>query len=197
VNPELKDWLQAIAWLAAGVGVVLAVFKFRSELQLTREQRERDLRWKQAEAAKELNDEMLDDPEARTALEMLDDDGREFDLPLSKQSLRITHKDLQHALNPENDDSDKKLADIRDCFDSLFYYFALLEHHINSTLVLHEDVAFPLDYYVRLLAAFRPEVEAYLDHFKLLQPKAFLYRYDDWKQAPKMKTSGPGSHFNH
>src|SRR5262245_21244180 len=98
----MRDLLQNLAWLATGAGAILAAIKLWSELRLGREQRARDLRWKQAEAGKSLNDEMLTDPQAWPALQMLDYDGLEFELP-SKARVHITHADLRFALDPEHD----------------------------------------------------------------------------------------------
>jgi hypothetical protein len=177
------DWLQASAWVATAIAAGVTALKFWSELRLGREQRERDLRWKQAEAAKTLNDEMLDDAESKLALEMLDYTGRSFQFPSGRSSV-VTHEDLRQAFDPANPATVDKLADIRYCFDGLYYYFATLQHHIKSTLILPEDVAFPLDYYVPLIAEYRPELEAYLTRYRLHQAKAFLERYDSWKTAP-------------
>src|SRR5262245_18644605 len=61
---SMGDVLQNMAWLAAGAGAIIATIKLWSELRQGREQSARDLRWKQAEAGKSLNDEMLTDPQA-------------------------------------------------------------------------------------------------------------------------------------
>ena len=54
---------------------------------------------------------------------------------------------------------------------------AMLEHNIASTLVLAEDVMFPLDYYIGILRKnFHAEVDAYLDRFDLARAKKFLQR---------------------
>jgi hypothetical protein len=185
MRQQLQEWLQAMAWVAAAVAAVVAAFKFRSELRLGREQRDRELRWKQAEAGKSLNDEMLADALAVPALRMLDYDGRSFTLP-SGRPVVITHDDLRIALNPEHrvaDDNAEKEQYICDCFDSLFYFMSTLEHYIQSSLILPEDVAFPLEYYVPLLATFRSVVEEYLDRYRLHKATAFLHRYQAWVDA--------------
>src|SRR5262249_36556170 len=140
IDAELMKWLQAGAWLATAIAAVVAALKFWSELRLGRQQRERDLRWKQAEAAKALNDEMLEDAESKLALEMLDYTGRSFTFP-SGRSAVVTPEDLRQALDPANTATVDTLADIRYCFDRLIYYFATLQHYIKSTLILPDDVA--------------------------------------------------------
>ena len=60
--------LQAAAWIAAAGGLIVTILKFLSELREGRRQRERDLRWRQAEAGKSLNDEMQEDQRAWAAM---------------------------------------------------------------------------------------------------------------------------------
>jgi hypothetical protein len=180
LSTNIKDWLQAVAWVATAAGIIIAAVKLWTELRMTREQRERDLRWKQAEAGKSLNDEMLEDPRAWLALQMLDYPGRTFELLPSKKSATVTYNDLRLALDPSTETSDDKVLDIRDCFDSFFYYLAAFQHHIQNTLILPTDVAFPMEYYVRLLARLRPQVDAYLTHYGLTRSKDFLATFPVW-----------------
>ena len=72
---------------------------------------------------------------------------------------------------------------VRRCFDSLFYFMSLLQHHIKNTLILPEDVEFPLNYYIPLLAQLRPVVDRYLEAFDAGQAQAFLERYPAWTAA--------------
>jgi hypothetical protein len=180
LTQNTMNWFQVIAWVAGAVAVIVAVLKFWSEFSLAREQRARELRWKQAEAGKSLNDEMLTDLEAASALRMLDFDGREIEVPGVGRTA-VTHLNIRRALDPESEAHDRTELHIRDCFDSLFYYLATLEHYIESTLILREDVAFPLDYYVPLLATLKPQVEMYLQQFGLRGAAAFLLRYEAWR----------------
>jgi hypothetical protein len=159
VNEHLKDWLQVAAWAAAAIGALVAAAKFWFELRAGREQRELELRWKQAEKGKELNDELLTDPTAWLALQMLDYEGKKFSLP-SKREIAITYADLRRALDPSLLADTEVDAYIRECFDSLFYFMTFLQHYIRCTLILAEDVAFPLDYYIPLLAKLQPQVKS-------------------------------------
>jgi len=182
LSNSAKDWLQATAWLAAAAGAIVAAFKFWSELHLGREQRARELRWKQAEAGKALNDEMLVDSLASTALQMLDYSGTKFELP-SKDSVVVDRSDIRFALDPRNDTRGEKDLYIRKCFDSLFYYMATMEHYTSSTLIRAEDIAFPLEYYVPLLVEFSDVIELYLKRYQLNRAEKFLSRYQSWTTA--------------
>jgi hypothetical protein len=173
--------LQAVSWLAAGVGVLIAALKYRTDSRVSREQQSRELRWKQAQAGKSLNDEMQGDPWAWPALEMLDYPGEEFEIAPGQRT-RITHDDLLVALDPTFDATDPKHIYMRKCFDTLFYFMAMLEHNISSTLILSDDVSFPLDYYIPILAGFREQVDAYVKNYGLTRTNAFLHRYPQWSR---------------
>src|SRR5262245_12581636 len=100
VDAHLKDWVQLLSWIVAVPTLLITVFRFRADLRLGRQQRALDLRWKQAEAGKKLNDEMLDDEQADAAMQMLDYAGRTFELP-SGASEPISHADVRDVLNPK------------------------------------------------------------------------------------------------
>jgi len=179
IGQNLKDWLQAISWIAASIGVVVAFLKFMTEIRAGRIQRENDLRWKQASAGKELNDEMLKHPEAIAAMQMLDYTSRAYDIP-GHRPVSITHDDLRFALDPNNEVKKPHHIYIRDCFDRLFYYMTMLDHYILQTLVRPDDVSYPLEYYIPRLANFKREIELYLNHFKLSRTQKYLSRYPTW-----------------
>jgi hypothetical protein len=150
IDPAWRDWLQTLSWIAAVIAIPLALLKYVSEQKQNREQRARELtqsklelRWKQAEAAKKLLDEMLKDSHAFAAMKMLDWNDIEFEI---KPNLRllIGERDYLKALRVSDFEFDDKEQYIRDCFDSLFYSMATIEHYIHSDLVRLEDVAFPL-----------------------------------------------------
>jgi hypothetical protein len=175
ISESARDWIPVLSWLAGALGVFVAAAKFRSEVQSNREQRERDLRWRQADAGKKLNDEMLDDREAYAALQMIDSGSRQFELP-SKHTVVVTTEDWLQALDPKAIREDEKSVFIRDCFDSAFYYMATLEHYVQSGLVRVDDVAYPLRYYIPLMKKHRQAIDAYLETFGLLEARRLLER---------------------
>jgi len=157
------------------VGAAVALINLRAG----RFQRAQDLRWKQADAGKKLNDEMLTDVQALAAMDILDYDGREFTLPSGRKET-VSHAEVADGLVPSTPVTSEKQIFIRDSFDSLFYYMAMLEHYTSRTLILAEDVTHPIDYYVRLLASLKRQVDAYLADYRLEQTAAFLRRYPEW-----------------
>jgi hypothetical protein len=187
----LKDWLQAAAWVATAVGLVVTAIKFWSELRAGRLQRDRDLRWRQAEAGKSLNDEMQMDDRAWPAMQMLDSESRAFTLP-NDTLVTITRADIVTALDPASKANDEKSVYIRDCFDALFYFMAMLEHYISNTLIRAEDVAYPIEYYVPFMVPFRVQITAYLNKYGLSRTRVFLERYAAWRVSTEAhENNGP------
>lgn len=179
MDQGLKDWLQATAWIATAVGLIVTAVKFWSEFRQGRLQRERDLRWRQAEAGKGLNDEMQTDDLAWAAMQMLDSERREFKLP-NGETVTIMQADIATALDPETRSTDDKSIYIRDCFDTLFYFLAMLQHYIANTLIRYDDIAYPIEYYVPLMAKFKPQIANYLSKYNLWRTREFLERYEAW-----------------
>jgi hypothetical protein len=71
----------------------------------------------------------------------------EFQMPSGKNVV-ITQSAIRTALDSAIPEGDEQSVHIRDCFDSLFYNMAMLEHYVSINLILEEDVAYPIEYYV-------------------------------------------------
>jgi hypothetical protein len=197
IDPAWKDWIQTLSWLGAVIGIVLALIKYVSEQRQNREQRERELnqsqlelRWKQAEAAKKLLDEMLTDTRAVAAMQMLDWNDLEFEVKPGIK-LSVWEKDYLQALRISNLKFDDKETYIRNCFDSLFYFMAMIEHYIHSDLVRLEDIAFPLDYYIKIINKNREVFDKFLIHYKLNRTLRFMKRLDGYKEEALATQSAP------
>jgi len=178
----VKDWLQALAWFATAIGVLVTALKALSELEATRLQREQDLRWRQAEVGKALNDEMQVDKLAWPALQMLDSDSRTYKTRAGSE-VEVAQRDISPALDPAGGRDDEKSEFVRDAFDTLFYFMAMFEHYTASGLVRAEDVAYPMEYYVPLLANHYDAVSRYLTRYNLWRTTKFLDRYQAWRSA--------------
>lgn len=187
IDTAWKDWIQTLSYAGAVIGIVLALIRYKSEQKQNREQRERELeqkqlelRWKQAEAAKKLLDEMLTDVRAVAAMKMLDWNELEYEIKpgLNQQ---IDEEDYIKALRVSNLNFSDKEAYIRDCFDSLFYYMAMIGHYIHSDLVRMEDVVFPLDYYMKIINRNREVFDKFLNHYELDRSMEFMKKLDKHK----------------
>jgi len=99
------------------------------------------------------------------------------------QSLFIWEKDYVNALRTSNLNFDNKETFIRDCFDNLFYYMAMLEHYVESDLVRLEDVAFPLDYYLKIINKNKVVFEKFLNHYSLIRTLKFMKRLDEFTKV--------------
>jgi hypothetical protein len=188
IDPAWKDWIQTLSWIGAVIGIVVALLKYISEQNKDREQRARELaqsklelRWRQAEAAKKLLDEMLSDPYAVAAMRMLDWDDAEFEVKPDVKIV-VSQKDYLTALRVSNLHFDVKEQYIRDCFDYFFYFMGTIEHYVQSELVRLEDVVFPPDYYMRIIDRNREVFEKFLDFYKLNRAARFMKRLDKYKQ---------------
>ena len=171
-----------LSWIAAVIGIVVAIIKYVSEQKQNRlqqglqlDQRRLELRWKQAEAAKKMLDEMLEDPLAKAAMTMLDWDDLEYDIKTNVYAW-IQQEEYLRALRTKGLDFSDKEAYIRNCFDSLFYFMAMMEHYIKSDLVLLEDIAFPLDYYLKIMNRNRDVFLNFLNHYNLKGSLDFMTR---------------------
>lgn len=175
---NLKEWLDIFTALGLLIGGLFAFFKWRHESYSQRLLRERELRWKQAESAKELLDDLGESEGAQEAFRMLDWDGLEYEISpgLKKQ---ITESDYVLALRIWPLDFDQKEAFIRDAFDQLFAHMATLEHYLQAKLVRFEDVQFPYDYYMPTINRNRQTFEAFLEFYQLRLAQQFLGRLND------------------
>lgn len=183
----LVSWLLTGTSMSAVVGGVFAALKYFGERKKDRdqridelEQRRGELRWRQAQAAKELLDEMLSDAPACAALDMLDSWSRTFEVAPGQRET-ITAERWLNALQSGPDRADDPAAlFVRDSFDSLFYFMAMFEHYVDHQFVHFRDVVFPLDYYVRILAEDKAVHKAYLTEYGMGESLRFLARFPDW-----------------
>jgi hypothetical protein len=130
--------------------------KDREQSERNRLQREEELRWKKAQLAKELLDELYSDPYASDAMLMLDWSGRQFRVKANRnqpdgEMMPISWPDVWAALRiTELNFSDKEKF-IRDCFDAFFGYMQSIAHYIAIDLIDPADVRHPFDYYISSL----------------------------------------------
>ncbi len=92
VDGNLKHWMHILSSLGVIGGILLAVANYVSQQRLNRRQRELEqsklaLRWKQAEAAKKILDEMYTNKMAASALKMLDWNDIEFEVVLGMREV--------------------------------------------------------------------------------------------------------------
>lgn len=186
MDPYTKDLIEVIAKVGGLVAVAATLLTFGLQLRRWRHdrtraldeqqqatvQRREELRWKQAAAAKSLNDEMLEDPQAGTAFRLLDYPSAP--IQVDAKEVTITAQEILRALDPSIPARDATSRTIREAFDALFYYLATMEHYVASSLVLPVDVAYPLDYYYWHFERLRAPFDAYLKWYGLERAFRFL-----------------------
>jgi hypothetical protein len=182
LDPNVRDWIQATSWVVAVAAGIFGIGKIVVELRAAREQRAQELRWRKAQAAKVLNDELLSDDDAQAALTMLDWDGREFELKPGVVDT-ITEPEMLASLRTVSTRFSDKEAFVRDAFDGLFYYLGVLEHNVRGCLVDFSDLEYPAEYYVKLLAKHRTVFETYLSTYGFSRASTFLDRFPAWYGA--------------
>ncbi|MFQ6029289.1 MAG: hypothetical protein ACE5Q6_17575 [Dehalococcoidia bacterium] len=178
----LKDWAQIVAWLVASVGGVMAAFRAVVEMRRAREQRDEDLRWRQAREAKGLMDEMEGDSWASNAMQMLDWTGREYEIAEGKRAI-IDTDTMRAALRTHPETFNDVEVYIRDCFDHFFDWLEQLEHFVAISLVRFEDLEDGVDYYVERLA-WSPQVyQEFMRTYHYDKALRFLDRFPAWRSS--------------
>jgi hypothetical protein len=146
--------LQYISGIITLLGTALAIFIAIRQMILDRRQRQQELRWKQAELAMKLMDEIFDFELSNNALEMLDYRIRRYRLDgpadhvewveISRDRVKIVLKE------PDSHHNSADGGLILRSFDALLYYFARLENSIKNGLVNFEDIEQPFFYYAKM-----------------------------------------------
>ena len=176
VRPTTKDMVQVAASIIA---VLLGVWGVGWGLY----QQGKQVRSEQAKVAREVIEKLVENPEAKAALQMLDWPGREFEIAPGKRD-SITRADLKKALSLDDSSFDDKKMFIRNGFDKLFDGFELIEHYIDLGLIRFEDVEIPLSYYVVKLNNRREFVGEYLDVYGYSLTQKLLARFKkEWPTA--------------
>jgi hypothetical protein len=175
---DTKDIVQIGAWLAAIVGGLVAAFKAIHETGENRRLRQQELRWKKAQLAREILNNLKTNPRFHDALVMLDWSGREYEISSGIKE-EVSWEELPGALRAWSEEiefSDKEVY-IRDCFDELFDGLNILEHYLRTDFLEFEDVNFPLAYYMGKLHERIAALDVYLTHYDFQLAAAFIQRY--------------------
>lgn len=159
-SSSFKDWIDLITLIGGIVAVgggLVAAFKTIQELRQSRRQRCEELRWKQANIAKQLLDELFDREYSENAVLMLDWNKGQRKYVVGNESLMISYKDVITALKKDQSDLTREPSDglsekeiyIRECFDFFFYFVDRIRHYIKINLINFDDIKAPLKSYAR------------------------------------------------
>ena len=164
------------SWIGIATGLIAIVTFFMSIRQ-----RQKELRWKQAELARKLVDDFLNDPDAAQGLYMLD--GLQypfkdfFGRPMTVTPTEIVDS-IEKSVVKEN--LDDKQARILFCIDSILYFMNRIESSLKSKLIVFEDVDTPCDYYVSLIAPNKVAFSRYMHEVKYTGLLQFCERFPSW-----------------
>lgn len=178
---EKPDRLESVAKLVAIIGGLIAVFTGLYQFGQSTAQSARELRWKQAELAREMVNKMVAD-EGWKAMEMMDwdDEGREYEIDGQKE--KINANAVYAAL--EKSESADKDRHIIDRLDRAFFLVSQLESAVRSDLVKIEDVRFPLSWYAAKRMCPRKQLfEAYMKENAAPETLQFFQRLDEWRNC--------------
>lgn len=165
-------------------GLTAAALAILQAIQ-NRRQRERELRWKQAEWGKRLIDDIFHDTFSNSATLMLDSWHRPYSVPGAGDIKIAWQEDVLPALKVESFNAEDLKSDfVRDCFDMLFYFLDRFEHLIQAGLTTFEDLRMPIEYYVDMMAEDKTVFVAYIRFCKYKNIWQFLDRFPEWANKP-------------
>lgn len=184
----------AVGGICAGVWAVVV---WRREARWRREdreaelkQRQEELRWKQAELARQLLDDIFDYGPSNDAWRLVD--GEEVYKDEKGNEYRINMDMVRRALpKPWSDECAGPEVYIRWCFDALLYYLERLEQSVQIELVRFEDLAASTSYYIDLMAKDKQLFQDYAELIRFNRAIAFMNRFSEWRDrrtgSPKLK----------
>jgi hypothetical protein len=178
---EKPDRLETYLKFIGVIGGLIAAFTGIYQLWQGNVQSGRELRWKQAEAAREMVDKMMAD-EGWKAMEMMDwdDEGREYEINGQKEKINVNT--VYAAL--EKSESTDKDRHIIDRLDRAFFLVSQLESAVRSDLVRIEDVKFPLSWYAAKRMCPRKQLfESYMKENAAPETLQFFQRLDEWRNC--------------
>ena len=177
------DRLESFVKFVGIMGGLIAAFVGVYQLWQGNVQSGRELRWKQAELAREMVNKMMAD-EGWKAMEMMDweDEGRLYEINGRKEKVNVNA--VYAAL--EKNESDDKDRHIIDRLDRAFFLVSQLEAAVRSDLVRIEDVRFPLSWYAAKRMCPRKQLfEDYMRENAAPETLQFFQRLEEWRDCPK------------
>jgi hypothetical protein len=178
---EKPNRLESFAKFIGVIGGLIAIFTGIYQLGQSNVQNARELRWKQAELAREMVNKMLSD-DGWKAMEMMDweDEGREYEINGHKEKVNAN---AVYAALEKNESTDKDRY-IIDRLDRTFFLVSQLESAVRSDLVKVEDVKFPLSWYAAKRMCPRKQLfENYMKENSAPETLQFFQRLDEWRNC--------------
>lgn len=175
---ETKDQVDIGLKIVGIIGGLLAAFKVLYELQESRRQKAKDLRWNQANSARELINQMLGNELAYNATIMFDWSGREFKIS-PKEVVTIEFQDVINALRTTDLQFTEKEVFIRDCVDAFLFQVEFIEQAISNGLIEFRDIRFPMEYFIKTINDHKIllPLKEFIQHYKYKNSNIFIGRF--------------------
>jgi hypothetical protein len=176
---DVKEILQDTIWIIAILGSCAAAFRAIYEMRQNRIQRIKELKWKQADAARSILHEIHEHPLAQHASSLMDWTEGKATYNVNGKPEEICYQDVLDALRlPLARLTEPRQVFIRSCMDWFFYYIDRIEHYIRIELIDFEGVGPVFRPYVRRI---KNDFDAYNALLKAQEydlAQAFLRRFD-------------------
>ena len=183
-NASRLEWIaKYAAILSALVAMAVGIGQYRRGVS----QSIRELEWKQADMARTLINGMMAD-EGWQAMTMLDwEEGRDYEIAPGT-TVRILPHDvpvaIEAALRANGPKRTETQRFITDRYDRFLFQVSQLQAAVRSGLVRHEDVRFPLEWYVeKRICPHKKLLLAYMAENSTIESKQFFESLDAWRRC--------------
>lgn len=156
------------------IGARMALSQYRSANQTRRE----DLRWRQAEHAENLLNQIMSNPNVVNAFRLLDWNGaKKFLYTNGDESGHIEATWADQDTDLQQSSGSLREMFVRESFDSLYEAFERVEHAITIGAVIFEDVEQPFRYYVSKIYLRKKAFDTFQMKWGYKRAGKFIERY--------------------
>ena len=180
---RIESIAKYVAIFSAFVAATVGIAQYRRGVSQTI----RELEWKQAEMARTLVNNMIND-EGWQAMTMLDwEEGRSYEIaPGTKVHIlpRDVPAAIEAALRKDGPRRTETQRFITDRFDRFLFQVSQLQAAVRSGLVRKDDVTFPLNWYVeKRLCRHKKLLLDYIAEYSVVESKQFFDSLDAWQRC--------------
>jgi hypothetical protein len=179
MHREIMDEVQLGFWIIAAISAIVTAAIGISTFRKSIGERKLDLKWKQADAAKQFILEIHTNPFSGAAISMLDwfviDKPDNFD---KSKFTEIKYEDVLGAIPKISSRTyNEKERYILDCFDWFFYYVDRTEQHIIDGLFLFDNVKYIFYPYFKKISSHQDLYEIFMKERCYLLAPNFWNRF--------------------
>jgi len=172
------------AILSALVAAAVGIGQYRRGVS----QSIRELEWRQADMARTMINSLIN-AEGWQAMTMLDwEEGRTYEIAPGV-TVRILPQDVPVAIEAALRVNGRKRTEtqrfITDRYDLFLFQVSQLQAAVRSGLVRHEDVRFPLEWYVeKRICGHKKLLISFMAENSTIESKQFFESLDAWQRCP-------------